>query len=368
MYAAAEPAQRANVTRGFAHQSLPQRVVFGRGTRLDVADELQALGCSRALFLTGPRASGHPAAGEIRTALWPLLADEFHDVDPKLPTALVASLAGRADAASVDAIVAFGGGACIDIAKAGARAIAQMRGGSAGPVVVAIPSTLIGAEQTAVPGTSARIVLYDPEVLARAGLSTVLASGAAAMSHSAEALYQREDPLVETAAAESLRRLSTSLPRFRDDPNDLDAAAALFQGAYLAGFAMARSPMGLAHGICRTISVRTAVRYAIAHAVILPHALRYNVGVVGDRIALVGRAIGAAYRSEPDDDAAMKAAAAIERLVRALGLPARLREVGIEESSLVALAEATLTNPCMSANPKPIESAGQVLTVLRAAF
>lgn len=367
MFATAEKSSRKQSVHDFAHQTHLQRVAFARGSRLDVADELTALGCTRALLLTGPRATGHPATGEIRTALWPLLADEFHDVDPRLPSALIASLASRGEAASIDAIVAFGGGACVDVAKAGARAIGQMRGG-VGPAVVAIPSTLVGAELTGIPGTAARVVLYDPEVLARAGLSTVLASGAAALSHAAEALYRSSDPLVEAVAVDALRRLGPALPKFRDDPTDVGSATALFHGGYLAGLAMARSPMGLAHGICRTISVRTSVPYSSAHGIILPHALRYNSGIAGHRIALVGRALGVAYHSEPDDDAAVKASAAIERLIRALGLPNRLRDVGIEESSLVSLAEAALTNPCLATNPRPIESAGQVLSVLRAAM
>lgn len=353
---------------GFEHQSLAQRVVFRRGSRLDVADELNALGCSRALFVAGPRSNGHPAAREIRSAMWSLLADEFLEVDPRLPTALIAGMATRADAASVDAIVAFGGGATIDVAKAGARGIAQLRGGSPAPPVIAIPSTLVGSELTSVPGGGVRTVLYDPEVLARVGLSAVLASGVAACAHAVEALYARDDLLVEALAGEALHELWPALPAFRDEPNDLGAATSLVKGAYLAAFAMARSDMGLAHGISRTISARTGVGYSTAHGMILPHAMRYNISAAGHRIALTGRAIGAAYRSEPDDDAASKSANAVERLVRALGLPGRLRDVGIEEGSLLSLAEAALANPCMANNPRRIESAGQILSVLRAAY
>jgi maleylacetate reductase len=353
---------------GFSHQSFTQRVVCKRGARLEVADELRSIDCARAIFVAGPRANGHPGAQEIRTALWPLLADEFLEVDPKLPSGLVAALATRAEAASADAIVAFGGGACIDVSKAAARAVAQMRGGSPAPVVAAIPSTLVGAEVTAVPGAGARLVLYDPEVLARVGLSSVLASGMAAMAHAVEALYSRTDPMVSALACEASRTIANALPRFRDDPHNLDAALDLFHGAYLAGFAMMRAPMGLAHGIARTISARTPVSYSAAHAIVLAHAVRYNRSAVGDRIALFGRAIGAAYRSEPDDEAATKAAAALERLARALGLPCSLRDVGIEERALVPLAEAALANPCMATNPKPIESAGQILSVLRSAY
>jgi maleylacetate reductase len=368
MNGASSPASALAASSGFAHQSFAQRIACKRGARLDVADELQGLGCSRAVFVAGPRANGHPAAQEIRTALWPLLADEFLEVDPRLPSALVATFASRSEAASADAIVAFGGGATIDLAKAGARAVAQLRGGLNAPIVVAIPSTLVGAELTSVPGAGARVVLYDPEVLARAGLSTVLASGAAALSHAAEALYQRDDPLVETSASEAMHRLAHALPRFRDDPHDLDAALGLFHGAYLAAFAMARSAMGLAHGISRTVSARTGVAYSVVHGIVLSHALRYNRSAVGDRIALAGRAIGAAYRSEPNDEAAIKTASALERLVRSLGLPGRLRDVGIEEPALLSIAEAALANPCMAANPKHIDSAGQILSVLRAAY
>ncbi|HYK52533.1 MAG TPA: iron-containing alcohol dehydrogenase [Candidatus Eremiobacteraceae bacterium] len=369
MNAASNPVPAIAADLGFAHQSLPQRVVCKRGCRLDIADELALLGSSRAMFVTGPRAHGHPGAQEIKGSLLPLLADEFLEVDPRMPTSLVASFASRTDAAGADVVVAFGGGATIDLAKAGARATGQLRGSaSEAPAVVAIPSTLVGAELTAVPGGGARTVLYDPEVLARAGLSSVLASGAAALSHGAEALYRRGDPLVETAAAESIYRLADALPRFRDDPEDLVAAQGLFHGAYLAAFAMSRSQMGLAHGIARTLSARTPVSYSVAHAIVLPHALRYNRSSIGDRVALAGRALGAAYRSEPDDDAAVKTCNALERLMRALGLPVRLSDVGIEEGALLSLAEAALANPCMMTNPKPIESAGQILSVLRAAF
>lgn len=369
MNAASSPVPAIAADPGFCHQSLPQRVVCRRGSRLDIADELALLGCSRAVFVTGPRAHGHPGAQEIKASLLPVLADEFLEVDPRLPTSLVASFASRADAAGADAVVAFGGGATVDLAKAGARATGQLRGSASdAPIVIAIPSTLVGAELTAVPGGCARTVLYDPEVLARAGLSSVLASGAAALSHAAEALYRRGDPLVETSAAESIFRLADALPRFRDDPEDLTAAQGLFHGAYLAAFAMSRSQMGLAHGIARTVSARTPVPYSVAHAIVLPHALRYNRSMIGDRVALAGRALGAAYRSEPDDDAAMKTSNAIERLVRALGLPGRLRDVGIEEAALLSLAEAALANPCMTTNPKPIDSAGQILSVLRAAY
>ena len=126
--------------------------------------------------------------------------------------------------------------------------------------------------------------------------------------------------------------------------------------------------MALAHGMSRTIATRTNIPYSAAHAIVLPHAMRYNCSAVGDRVALAGRAVGAAYRSEPDDAAAIKTCDALERLVRALGLQGRLRDAGVEQSSLLPMAEAALGNPCMAANPRPIDSAGQILSVLRAAY
>jgi alcohol dehydrogenase class IV len=84
----------------------------------------------------------------------------------------------------------------------------------------------------------------------------------------------------------------------------------------------------------------------MANALILPHAIRFNAEVAPEAVAAVGQALG-------DDDAA----AAVERLRAQLGLPGRLRDVGVEADDLDAVARLSQTSAAVKANPRPVSEA-----------
>lgn len=59
---------------------------------------------------------------------------------------------------------------------------------------------------------------------------------------------------------------------------------------------------------------------------------------------------------------------AVAELIKDLGLPARLRDVGIKETQLAAIAEEAARNPVVLSNPRPITGAADVMEILRAAW
>ena len=69
-----------------------------------------------------------------------------------------------------------------------------------------------------------------------------------------------------------------------------------------------------------------------------------------------------------DEEAGLAAAEAADALCRELGLPRTLREVDVTEDGLEFIAAATLHDRSLSTNPKPINDAGPIMEVLRAAF
>jgi alcohol dehydrogenase class IV len=64
----------------------------------------------------------------------------------------------------------------------------------------------------------------------------------------------------------------------------------------------------------------------------------------------------------------MSAGDAVSELIADLGLPARLRDVGIDEVQLPAIAEEAAQHPVVLSNPRPITGAADVLQILRAAW
>jgi alcohol dehydrogenase class IV len=55
-------------------------------------------------------------------------------------------------------------------------------------------------------------------------------------------------------------------------------------------------------------------------------------------------------------------------LISQLGLPQRLRDVGVKEAELPDLAQAVLKSQAVQNNPKPLTDATQAEALLRAAW
>lgn len=84
--------------------------------------------------------------------------------------------------------------------------------------------------------------------------------------------------------------------------------------------------------------------HGVCNAVLLPHVQAFNARVCGTRLADVGLAMGV----EGSADAAI---AAIRRLAAEVGMPAGLRQLGVREADIPALAANALKDACGLTNP-----------------
>jgi alcohol dehydrogenase class IV len=108
------------------------------------------------------------------------------------------------------------------------------------------------------------------------------------------------------------------------------------------------------------------VPHGIANGIMLPHAMRFNADATRPELAAVARAMGLAGDSEAE--AAEKAVQRVYELISQIGLPQRLRDVGVAEAGLPLLAQLALKSQAVQNNPKPVTDAAQTEAVLRAAW
>lgn len=346
---------------------LTSRVVFGPGTVRGVGDEVAALGASRVLFVCTPSLAGSRHAAAVRAALGAALAAEFTGVAPHVPASAVEEAAALARDCGAGAVVALGGGSAVGLAK-----MVSLRTG--GMPVVAVPATYAGSEVTPVAGTSdpaARrktvvrdprllpaVAIYDPEVTLDLPPQLTASTGINALAHSVEAVYSPSaPPFVPPVALDAAARIRRALPRCVTAGSDLAARTEMLLAAYLAAFSLAHAGMGVHHGVCHVLGGRFRIPHGVANAIVLPHAMRFNADAVAPALARVAAALEA-----PD------AAGAVASLVAGLGLPTRLRDVGVPEAELPAAAEEALGSAAVRANPKPVTRPEQVLSILRAAW
>ena len=351
--------------------------MFGAGSVRRVGEEARRLG-RRALFICTPSLRGSPHASSIRTCLGHLLAGEFTGVSPHVPVDAVDAALAATREHRADLVVALGGGSAIGLGKA----IAHRQDGIP---LIAIPTTYAGSEMTPVlgitdialgekrtvldPGILPRVVLYDPEVTVDLPPSLTASTGINALAHCVEAVYSTSgNALVTLVALDGAGRIARALPRCVEDGTDLDARSTMLVAAFLAGFSSAHAGMALHHGLCHSLGGKSRLPHGILNAIMLPHVMRYNADAVPTALAEVALALGQPGEGGTELSLALRGATAVSDLVRRLGLPQRLRDVGVPQAGLEAVARDAFPRSAVKANPKPIASEAQLLEVLTQAW
>jgi maleylacetate reductase len=261
----------------------------------------------------------------------------FDSIGQHTPGGTVERAAVEAELAAADLLVSVGGGSVIDGTKAVARELGY-------PRQVAIPTTLSGAEWAsragitdersgrkrgfADPKTVPRVVVLDPEATVFTPEKLWLSTGIRALDHAVEGfLFGGEHPITDVTGLEGARRLMEYLLLSRHEPDDLETRLELQLAAWLSYFGPANTPMGLSHELGRRIGASYEVPHGITSCILLAPSLQVvKERVQEDRWNMLSEALG----GEPPER--------ISSLVEELGLPARLREVGVPEEDLEDIA------------------------------
>jgi len=396
----------------------PGVVRFGAGAAAELANELDEQGIERALVVCGSTVGSTPAVIDpVTDGLGDRLADVFDETTPekRLDTAYDGLDAAREHDA--DALVALGGGSSLDVAKVISVLSADDRDSAAvgaeladtGSIsvpdgsllpVVAVPTTLAGADLSAVagvtaspdaglveesampPGTDAvgggvsdprlmpTATVYDPNLFATTPEGVLAASAMNGFDKGIETLYARNaTPVTDATAARGLGLLADGLRKFGEEGATAETLEPVVEGIWLVQYGISR-PDGttlsmihaFGHGLTRTYDVQQGA----AHAVVAPHVLRYLFERVDARRDLLAEALGAPDAADPAE-AVIDAVAEVRD---ALDLPSRLRDVdGPDPEAFPQVAEAIVADSFVANAPRGLDiEAEEIEAVLRDAY
>ena len=318
------------------------------------------------------------------------------EADPSRKTLEAAVAAGRDAQAS--GVIGFGGGSSLDVAKLAALLLGSNEdldqvwgvGQAKGPrlPLILVPTTAgTGSEVTPVsiitvgeeekrgvssPLLQPDIALLDPDLTLGLPPSITAATGIDAMVHAIEAYAStsaNNNPLSKTLAREALRLLGANIERAVANGSDAGARSAMLLGSMLAGQAFANSPVAAVHALAYPIGGTFHVPHGLSNALVLPHVLRFNAP---DAAHLYAEIAGDAFPELVDEPSTQGRTAgfieALAALSKRLGLPQRLRDVGITEADLPKLAsDAMKQGRLLVNNPRPVTES-DALAIYKAAF
>jgi aldehyde dehydrogenase (NAD+) len=374
----------------------PTKVNSGPGSVASLSAEIQQLGCKRALLLTDAGVTAAGVAETAKQALGDYCAAVFDDIpqDSGLDTVDAAVMAGRE--AGCDLVVSVGGGSVIDTGKAvavtlklGGKAtdhIAIMRlGGPVTPHIV-IPTTAgTGSEVTNAAVINNKKVdrkvyimdyniypqvgILDPKLTVGLPKGLTASTAMDAMTHAVEAVTSiRANPVCDAHGLHAIRLIHENLPRAIADGADLNARANLQSAATLAGWAFTIAQVGLAHGMAHTVGALYGVPHGAACGIVLPKVMRFNAEFATERLGWIAAALGVDTRGLEPLDAAYAAADAVEELMKAVGHPMTLKELGVPEEGLYEAATHAVADPACLFNARPVTDPGLVMSVFEEAY
>jgi alcohol dehydrogenase class IV len=367
----------------------PQRIVFGWGRRSEVGVLASSLG-RRAFLVSGlPEEIGklflkdigealHKEGIELATAANILHEPEVEDVDR------IAEHLRREKAGSGDLVLAVGGGAAIDLAKA-AGAMATNKQSSTvkdylenvgrelkivnPPLpVLAMPTTAgTGAEATKNAVISSydppfkkslrddrlmpRIALVDPELTVSLPANVTAASGMDAITQLIESYISRKArPIPQALALQGLKMAIRAIVEAVEKPASRPAREAMAHAALLSGIALANSGLGMAHGVAAALGIHCRVAHGAACAVMLPVALRVNSELCGEDLARLCHAVFGRSSSTSQHDAVEVLIREIENICDRVGVPRRLGQLGVLPEQIPMLVKSS-RGSSMSGNP-----------------
>jgi len=381
---------------------LRDRVRFGAGAVAAVPSLAAELAAARAFVVTDPGVAASGVAGRVADVLRAggLEVGAWEGVEPNPGQATVArgAAAFRAFGTTRAVVIAVGGGSSMDTAKALALFAVNPHVPvpalgwenplcSDAPPIIAIPTTAgTGAETNSFGVITDESVgrkdyighrsllpkatVLDPELTLGLPTAATAATGVDAMTHSLESLLSRNpNPFAEALALHVIRTVSTWLPRAVDDGADLEARSQLLMASHLAGVGQASGTgVGLVHALGHALGTVGRLPHGTALAAVLPEVLDFYRGVRERELALVGVALGVAGPRDPEEEAARRAVAGVEALLRAVGQRRTLEQLGFSPDQEDRIVQDALDDPAINNSPRLPDraQAAAILAAVRA--
>lgn len=367
----------------------PETVLFGAGAAGETGRIVSRYGtrvliCTDSYFASSPRLA--KIADSLRAA--DCEVQVLAEAEPELPLTVVERAVGRAAPLRPECLVALGGGSSLDLAKLIALALTaglpldRWYGENAVPgstlPVVALPTTAgTGSEVTPVavltdPGRTLKVGISSPFLIPRAAICDPLLTqgappevtahaGIDALAHAIEAycavrrtrwedidgrVFVGQNVLSDSFALRAVSLIGSSLG---DAPSDDPVAREnMALGSLYGGLAFGTAGTGLAHALQYPIGARTGTPHGLGIGLLLPYTMAFNASATANRLAVVGRALGAG-------DGAADAVRRVRDLGAEVGIPSRLGAIGIDSTALGEIAAQALSiDRLIENNPRSV--------------
>jgi len=370
--------------RGFKEFFLSTRVVIGRGSIHGIPDEFSRLKVEKILIVTDRGIEKAGILGIVKQSLEAKhrVFSVFSDVEPNPSIETVMKGYEFYNAEKCDGLLAVGGGSVIDAAK-GVSVLATNGGNiqdylgvnvypNPPAPLIAVPTTVgTGSESSwasivtlkeekkkpAVCGWDLfpRVAFLDPQIVETLPPGLTAATGMDALTHAVEGYVAlKSTPMTDALHRHAMSLIAQNLRAAVANGRNSDAMINMLVASNMAGMGISSSGVGLVHAMSYPLTTFFEVPHSEANAILLPHVMRFNWIASADKFAEMARLLGGQATSDTFK-MARESADRVEELIRDVGMPSHLAEVGVDKGALEKMAEEVPQSVNTLNNPRPAD-------------
>jgi len=362
---------------------LPKKILFGEGAAKEIPKLVKGLNSNSVLFITDPTIRKIGLSDQILNSLEKagIQTEVFDQVEPEPSIKAAEKVIDISRKSEFDLTIGMGGGSSLDMAKLASISVTNIGtlkdfvgvGVVKKPGVpkILIPTTSgTGSEITmnsivsdkenklkmgiVTPYIIADVALIDPLLTATMPPKVTSSTGLDALTHAVESLISIDlNPFSELFAIDAIKRIFRNLPKAYHDGKNIEARREMCLASMFAGISLGIS--GVCAGHAAAYSFTISVPHGVGCAIALPYIMELNATSCLDKMVKIAEAAGVTEEGANQKKNAYNAVNAVRDLMKEVGNPLSLKEIGISDADIESMAKKMLTiKRLLAHNPKDL--------------
>jgi len=362
---------------------LPKKILFGEGAAKEIPKLVKEFNSNSVLFITDPTIRKIGLSDQILNSLENagIQTEVFDQVEPEPSIKAAEKVIDISRKSEFDLTIGMGGGSSLDMAKLASISVTNIGtlkdfvgvGMVKKPGVpkILIPTTSgTGSEITmnsivsdkenklkmgiVTPYIIADVALIDPLLTATMPPKVTSSTGLDALTHAVESLISIDlNPFSELFAIDAIKRIFRNLPKAYHDGKNIEARREMCLASMFAGISLGIS--GVCAGHAAAYSFTISIPHGVGCAIALPYIMELNATSCLDKMVKIAEAAGIAEKGANQKKNAYNAVNAVRVLMKEVGNPLSLKEIGISGEDIESMAKKMLTiKRLLAHNPKDL--------------
>ena len=218
------------------------------------------------------------------------------------------------------------------------------------------------------PNDIAILSIVDAELMTSMPKGLTAATGMDALTHAIEGYITRGAwEMSDMFEIKAIEMIAKWLPLAVANPSDVEAREGMALAQYIAGMGFSNVGLGIVHSMAHPLGAYFDIAHGVANALLLPVVMEYNAPAALKKYRAIAEAMGCSTANLTDADAAKAAVEAVRQLSIKIGIPQKLREIGVKEERLSELSVSAFNDICTGGNPRDT-NAEEILKIYEQAF